>query len=132
MHFDVIPKAVDEYHQQLNAYEGQDETAQLNNPVFHIHGHNVPNSDMVVSFSMLLNLAAVANAEEKDQLWGFIKRYAPEADPETHPGLDKSAGFAVRYYNDFVKPQKHIVNRVSLSAKRFWIFDRNLRNMMVL
>ena len=106
MHFDVIPKAVDEYHQQLNAYEGQDEKAQLNNPVFHIHGHNVPNSDMVVSFSMLLNLAAVANAEEKDQLWGFIKRYAPEADPETHPGLDKSAGFAVRYYNDFVKPQK--------------------------
>lgn len=60
MHFDVIPKAVDEYHQQLNAYEGQDETAQLNNPVFHIHGHNVPNSDMVVSFSMLLNLAAGA------------------------------------------------------------------------
>ena len=106
MHFDVIPKAVDEYHQQLNTFKGQDEKARLNNPVFHIHGHNVPSSDMVVSLSMLLNLASVANAEEKDQLWGFIKRYAPDADPKTHPGLDQSVGFAVRYYNDFVKPHK--------------------------
>jgi lysyl-tRNA synthetase class 1 len=55
---------------------------------------------------MLLNLAAVANADGKDQLWGFIQRYAPEASAETHPGLDQAAGFAVRYYNDFVKPAK--------------------------
>ena len=106
MHFDVIPKAMDEYQQQLRAYPDQDAKAQLSNPVFHIHGHNVPTSDLVVPFSMLLNLAAVANADGKDQLWGFIQRYAPEASAETHPGLDQAAGFAVRYYNDFVKPAK--------------------------
>ncbi len=104
--WDVIPKAVDEYHQQLAAYGTQDTTQRLNNPVFHIHGHNVPPSDMVVSFSMLLNLASVANAEDKETLWGFIQRYAPEARPETHPMLDQAAGFAVRYFNDFVKPEK--------------------------
>ena len=106
MHFDVIPKAMDEYQQQLRAYPDQDAKAQISNPVFHIHGHNVPTSDLVVPFSMLLNLAAVANADGKDQLWGFIQRYAPEASAETHPGLDQAAGFAVRYYNDFVKPAK--------------------------
>ncbi len=106
MHFDVIPKAVDEYHQQLRAYADQDEKAQLNNPVWHIHGGDVPQSNMIVPFSMLLNLAGVANAEAKDQLWGFIRRYAPEASPETHPDLDAAAGYAVRYYNDFVKPAK--------------------------
>ncbi|MEP3918092.1 lysine--tRNA ligase [Ascidiaceihabitans sp.] len=106
MHFDVIPKAVDEYHQQLRAYAGQDTKGRLNNPVFHIHGHNVPASDMVVPFSMLLNLASVSSAEEKSQLWGFMQRYAPDASPETHPQLDQAAGFAVRYYNDFVKPKK--------------------------
>jgi lysyl-tRNA synthetase class 1 len=106
MHFDVIPKAMDEYQQQLRAYPDQDAKAQLNNPVFHIHGHNVPASDLVVPFSMLLNLAAVANADGKDQLWGFIQRYAPETSAETHPGLDQAASFAVRYYNDFVKPAK--------------------------
>ncbi|MBS1304037.1 lysine--tRNA ligase [Loktanella sp. SALINAS62] len=106
MHFDVIPKAVDEYHQQLRAYADQDDAAQLNNPVFHIHGHNVPASDMVVPFSMLLNLASVSGAEDKDTLWGFIQRYAPEAGPVTHPQLDQAAGFAVQYYNDFVRPKK--------------------------
>ena len=106
MHFDVIPRAVDEYHQQLRAYPDQDAAGKVNNPVWHIHGGNPPESRMVVPFSMLLNLASVSAAEEKAKLWGFIKRYAPEAAPDTHPDLDQAAGFAVRYYNDFVKPQK--------------------------
>ncbi len=106
LHFDIIPKAMDDYQQQLRAYVDQDVKARFNNPVFHIHGFNVPKSDLVVSFNMLLNLAAVANAEEKTQLWGFIKRYAPDANPESHSGLDEAAGFAIRYYNDFVKPHK--------------------------
>lgn len=106
MHFDVIPKAVDEYHQQLRAYPGQDDKAKLNNPVFHIHGADVPASNMVVPFAMLLNLASVSGAEDKATLWGFIQRYAPDATPETHADLDQAAEFAVRYYNDFVKPTK--------------------------
>ncbi len=106
MHFDVIPRAMDEYHQQLRAYPTQDATQKANNPVFHIHGENVPASDMVVPFTMLLNLASVAGAEDKDQLWGFIQRYAPDASPEANPQLDAAAGYAVRYYNDFVKPEK--------------------------
>ncbi|EBA18696.1 lysyl-tRNA synthetase [Roseobacter sp. SK209-2-6] len=106
MHFDVIPKAVDEYHQQLRAYHGQDLKAQLNNPVWHIHGGDVPQSDMVVPFSMLLNLASASSAEDKATMWGFINKYAPDATPETHPGMDQAAGFAVAYFNDFVKPAK--------------------------
>ena len=106
MHFDVIPKAMDEYHQQLRAYPTQDLKTQLNNPVWHIHGGDVPESKMVVPFSMLLNLASVASAEDKDQLWGFIKRYAPDASAETHPDLDAAAGFAVKYFQDFVAPSR--------------------------
>lgn len=106
MHFDVIPKAVDEYHQQLRAYRTQDLKTQLNNPVWHIHGGDVPQSDMVVPFSMLLNLASASSAEDKATMWGFINKYAPNATPDTHPGMDQAAGFAVRYFNDFVKPAK--------------------------
>lgn len=106
MHFDVIPKAVDEYHQQLRAYADQDAAQRLANPVFHIHGHNVPASDMVVPFAMLLNLASVSGAEDKETLWGFIRRYAPDASADTHPGLDAAVGHAVRYYQDFVKPTR--------------------------
>ncbi len=106
MYFDVIPKAVDEYHQQLRAFPTQDTKAQVNNPVWHIHGGDVPESTLIVPFSMLLNLASVSGAEDKDQLWGFIRRYAPEASAESHPDLDAAAGFAVRYFNDFVKPTR--------------------------
>ncbi|NNE80046.1 MAG: lysine--tRNA ligase [Silicimonas sp.] len=102
--FDVIPRAVDEYHQQLRAYPDQDVTQQVANPVYHIHNGDVPVSNMVVPFAMLLNLASVSGAENKETLWGFIGRYAPEASPDTHPDLDAAAGFAVRYFNDFVRP----------------------------
>ncbi len=102
--WDVIPKAVDEYHQQLRAYPDQTPEQQAANPVWHIHGGDVPTSGMVVSFSLLLNLVSVAQAEDKAKLWGFIRAYAPEAAPETHPDLDQAAGFAVRYFKDFVAP----------------------------
>ncbi|WP_278923568.1 MULTISPECIES: lysine--tRNA ligase [Pseudophaeobacter] len=106
MHFDVIPKAVDEYHQQLRAYATQDTKARLNNPVWHIHAGDVPASDMVVPFSMLLNLASASSAEDKATLWGFINKYAPDATPESNPTMDQAAGFAVAYFNDYVKPSK--------------------------
>ncbi|KNG94192.1 lysine--tRNA ligase [Pseudaestuariivita atlantica] len=116
LYFDVIPKAVDEYHQQLRAYPGQDAKARLSNPVFHIHGHNVPASNLVVPFAMLLNLASVSGAEDKAQLWGFIRRYAPDATPEANPDLDAAAGFAVRYFNDHVKPTRQ--HRLPTDAER--------------
>jgi len=104
--WDVIPKAVDEYHQQLRAYPGQGLEQKLVNPVWHIHGGEPPESRMVVSFAMLLNLASVTGAQDRRGLWGFIRRYAPEASPETHPDLDAAAEYAVRYFRDFVAPQR--------------------------
>ncbi|MAM60909.1 lysine--tRNA ligase [Maritimibacter sp. UBA3975] len=106
MFFDVIPRAMDEYHQQLAAYPGQTPEQQVANPVHHIHAGDVPESRMVVNYSMLLNLASVASAHDKSVLWGFIRNYAPDATPESHPDLDAAAGYAVRYYEDFVAPTK--------------------------
>jgi lysyl-tRNA synthetase, class I len=106
LHFDVIPKAMDEYHGHLRAFPEQDSPARLANPVWHIHRGEPPASDLVVPFAMLLNLAAVASAADKEVLWGFIRRYAPQASPETHPGLDAAAGYAVAYFNDFVRPAR--------------------------
>ena len=124
--WDVIPKAVDEYHQQLRAYaETDDAEKQVNNPVWHIHGGNPPKSDMVVPFSMLLNLASVAGASDAKGLWGFIRRYAPEASPETNPQLDQAAGFAVRYFNDFVAPKR--VFRLPNDQERAAIEDLSAR-----
>ena len=106
LHWDVIPRAVDEYHQQLRGYAGQDAAARLANPVHHIHSGQVPDSTLSVPFAMLLNLASVAGAGDKAVLWKYISRYAPDATPATHPDLDAATGFAVRYYQDHVRPTK--------------------------
>src|SRR5206468_850983 len=47
-----------------------------------------------------------SNASDKSILWGFISRYLPGATPETEPLLDRLAGYAIHYYEDFVLPAK--------------------------
>ena len=112
LHFDVIPRAVDEYLQFLAAYPGQDWKNRLGNPVWHVHSGTPPAPETVgpagasVSFAMLLNLATVANSEESQVLWSFLRRYAPEASPQTHPRLDALVSYAIAYYRDFVRPAK--------------------------
>jgi len=59
-----------------------------------------------VSFALLLNLVSASNAHDREVLWGFIRAYAPDANAEANPGLDRLVGYALRYYEDFVKPQK--------------------------
>jgi lysyl-tRNA synthetase class 1 len=121
----VIPRAVDEYHQQLRAYPTQDVAGQVNNPVWHIHHGTPPESKMVVPFSMLLNLASVAGAKDAKGLWGFIKRYAPDASPEGNPDLDAAAGFAVRYFADKIAPTR--VFRLPTDLERKAIEDLRAR-----
>lgn len=106
LYFDVIPKAVDEYFTYLAAYQKQDWKDRLNNPVWHIHAGNPPAIDMPVPFALLLNLVSASNAENPEVLWGFISRYAPGVSAETHPQLDALVTYAIRYFNDFVKPTK--------------------------
>jgi lysyl-tRNA synthetase class 1 len=106
LHFDVIPRAVDEYFQFLGGFGRQDFKQKLGNPVWHIHSGEPPVLDMPVTFALLLNLVSASNAENRAVLWGFIGRYAPGVTPETHPKLDELVGYALRYYEDHVKPTK--------------------------
>ena len=108
LYFDVIPRAVDEYLQLLAAYPRQDGKARLDNAVWHVHNGNPPAHTVPagVTFALLLNLVAASNADDKSVLWGFIRRHIPGASPEAYPLLDELAGYAVRYYADFVKPKK--------------------------
>lgn len=118
LHFDVIPRAVDEYLQFLAAYPGQDWKARLGNPVWHIHRGAPPEPEVLgaldaqgrpaaaVSFGMLLNLATVANSEDPQVVWSFLQRYAPAASPQTHPRLNSLVRYAIAFFRDFVRPAK--------------------------
>ena len=113
--FDVIPRNVDDYLGFLGAYPRQEWKERLGNPAWHIHAGAPPAPEVLthdaqgsaaISFAMLLNLAAVANSGDPAVLWGFLRRYAPSASPETHPRLDSLVRYAVAYFRDFVAPRK--------------------------
>jgi lysyl-tRNA synthetase, class I len=107
LYFDVIPRAVDDYIAFLDQYrQTNDPAARLENPVYHIHNGNPPDETYPVSFALLLTLVSASNAHDRDLLWGFIRAYAPGANPKDNPGLDRLVGYALRYYEDFVKPTK--------------------------
>jgi lysyl-tRNA synthetase class 1 len=107
LYFDVIPKAVDDYIDLLKQYRTKNsDEERIESPIWHIHDGNPPAESYPVSFALLLNLVSASNAHERDVLWGFIRAYAPDADPGANPGLDRLVGHALKYYEDFVKPQK--------------------------
>lgn len=106
LYFDVIPKAVDEYYTFVSKYHEQELADQYKSPAWHIHGGNVEKAELPVSFALLLNLVSAANADSKETLWGFVEKYAEGANAETYPALDSLMGYALKYYEDFVKPNK--------------------------
>lgn len=108
LHFDVIPQNVDDFlkHNENLSNEAE-ESKIVDNPAWHINGSENKEIDNPVSFALLLNLASACNPEDKSILWGFISRYAKNAKPENMPYLDKMAELAVKYYHDFIKPNKN-------------------------
>ena len=107
LYFDVIPKMVDDNIGLLDDYHAnQNDAERLENPVWFIHGGKVPDERYPVSFALMLNLVSASGAHNHDVLWGFIRAYAPQASPETNPGVERLVGYALRYYQDFVKPAK--------------------------
>ncbi len=107
LYFDAIPRAVDEYLANAAKAPVQSAIERQDNPAWHIHAAEVPQSaSSPISFAMLLNLASVVNADRAEILWGFIRRYIPEASPEEMPLLARLADHAVAYYGDFIRPAK--------------------------
>jgi len=106
LHFNVIPRAIDDYLSFIDQFQTQEPAKQIDNAVWSIHAGNPPRVASPVSFSLLLNLVGVANASTKDQLWAYFANYLPDATPETEPTLDRLMGHALNYYEDFVKPSK--------------------------
>lgn len=106
LYFDVIPKAVDEYLTFVGKYHEQELADRYKNPAWYIHSGDVPNTQVPVSFALLLNLVSAAGAEDKDTLWGFVSRYAEGATAAEFPYLDQLMGYALKYFEDFVLPTK--------------------------
>ncbi len=103
---EIVPKAVDEYLDCIEKSKKQNELQLLMNPVWHVHNGNIPKEEMIMTFSMLLNLVETSNADSKDLLWKFVKKYKPDISEKKFPIFDGLVGYAIKYFNDVIKAQK--------------------------
>ena len=103
---EIVPKAVDEYLDFIDKGKNQTELQMLLNPVWHVHNGIIPKENMIMSFSMLLNLVETSNASSKELLWKFVKKYKPDILEKNQPIFDKLIEYAIKYFNDVIKKNK--------------------------
>ena len=103
---DVVPKAVDEYLSLIEKYPDQKPNEKISNPVWHIHNGSPPKENIIMPFSMLLNIVGSSNAKSKDVLWKFIKKFHKEIEPKNHKILDELTKYAINYFIGEVEPKK--------------------------
>ena len=76
------------------------------NPTWYVHNGNIPKEEMIMSFSMLLNLVEASNADSKELLWKFVKRYKKDISETNNPIFDNLIEYAIKYFNDVIKLKK--------------------------
>ena len=103
---EIVPKAVDEYLDSIEKAKNQDELQLLMNPAWHVHNSTVPQENIIMSFSMLLNLVETSNADNKELLWKFVKKYKENISEKDHPIFDNLVDYAIKYFNDIIKAKK--------------------------
>ena len=103
---EIVPKAVDEYLDFIEKGKNQNELQLLLNPVWHVHNGEMPTENLVMPFSMLLNLVETSNADSKALLWKFVRKYKKDISEKEHPIFDKLINYAIKYFNDVIKSKK--------------------------
>merc|ERR1712078_543507 len=102
---EIVSKTVDDYLDLIEKAKNQNELQLLMNPVWHVHNSLVPKEDVIMSFSMLLNLVETSNANNKELLWKFVKKYKSNIQETKFPIFDGLVGYAIKYFNDVIKSQ---------------------------
>ncbi len=103
---EIVPKAVDEYLDFIEKGNNQNELQLLMNPVWHVHNGKMPNEKIIMTFSMLLNLVEASNADTKELLWKFVKKYKKNIYENEHPIFDNLISYAIKYFQDVIKQKK--------------------------
>ena len=130
LHFDVIPKAVDEYMAWLLKYQkdendGKTEEELSENPIFFIHlGKSMKELEQLgftpccVSYSMMLNLASACNPDNENILFDYLEKYDNKIN-RNNTYLKHLVKGAINYYNDFIKPNKKYIKPEGIFLEQF-------------
>ena len=103
---EIVPKTVDEYLDLIEKAKNQNELQLLMNPLWHVHDSDIPKENSIMSFSMLLNLVETSNANNKELLWKFVKKYKKNILEKDYPIFDKLVDYAIKFFDEVIKTQK--------------------------
>ena len=120
LHFDIIPKTVDDYLSHYNSYSNLDNIKQLDSPIWHIHSGKPKNFKTEINFNTLTNLVSVSNSTDKKVIWSFINKYDQNINSENNKEFDKLIDYALNYYNDYILPNKKYV-KIDLNNKEIFV-----------
>ena len=125
----VVPKAVDDYLDLIDKFKKQKDNEKLINPVWHVHNGNPPSEKIVMSFTMLLNLAGSSNADNKEILWKFINRFHEDIKPQENIILDRLTNYAINYFKDKLEPKKNYKKPDQNEKKALTALVADLKNV---
>lgn len=129
LHFDVIPKAVDDYWSFVERYKTQSGPKALENPAWHVHEGTPPTSTPPVNFAMILTLVSAIGEADPELLRGFIKKYRPDATSDELSSTEAMIGYAGRYFEDFIKPKKQYRNASEQERAALKMLAGDLRSL---
>ena len=109
LYHEIVSKAVDEYLNFIEKSKTQNELQLLLNPVWHVHNGQIPKEDIIMSFSMLINLVETSNATSKEILWKFVKKYKTNINEKNFPIFDQLVGYAIKYFNEVIRKTKKYI-----------------------
>ena len=103
---EIVPKTVDEYLDFMEIPKNQTQEKIIQNPLWYVHNGKIPKEKAIMSFSMLLNLVEASNADSKELLWKFVKKYKKNISENEHPIFDELIEYAIKYFNKVIKIKK--------------------------
>lgn len=104
LHLGLIPKCADEYLDLNEQYHNQSPEERLENPAHYVHDGKVPNIEKCgLNFSLILNLAAVCDADNVEVLSDMISQYGKQPSPYMYEMLQK----VLNYYRQAVRSERH-------------------------
>ncbi len=119
LYFDIIPKMTDEFLNSSRAYNELNSEKKYESPIWFINNEGDQKILQNLSFSLILNLASVCNAETPEILWGYIENYYGKLEKKEYPFVQRLLEYGVQYYKEFVLPKKKFREPSTKEAEGF-------------
>ena len=107
LHWEIVPKAVDDFLEALRRYPQVDEEARPEQDLWHVFqgGRDVPAYGAQVNFTMVNNLIAALGSDSAGLLRDYLERYDPTAR-DFREVVGDLVEKGLNYYRDLVLPTK--------------------------